>query len=68
MLINHILHLKKWDDEAERQKILSEKHARGSVARSSRETRVQEKEMRKMRRENRFTIIILVIIGSRLIE
>ncbi|KAK4719116.1 hypothetical protein R3W88_017454 [Solanum pinnatisectum] len=43
----------KWDDEAERQKILSEKHARGSVARSSRETRVQEKEMRKMRRENR---------------
>ncbi|XP_015077910.1 zinc finger CCCH domain-containing protein 62-like isoform X1 [Solanum pennellii] len=43
----------KWDDEAERQKILSEKHARGSVARSSRETRVEEKEMRKMRRENR---------------
>ncbi|KAM3375143.1 zinc finger CCCH domain-containing protein 62 [Capsicum galapagoense] len=43
----------KWDDEAERQKILSEKHARGSVARSNRETRVQEKEMRKLQRENR---------------
>ncbi|KAL3366355.1 hypothetical protein AABB24_011166 [Solanum stoloniferum] len=43
----------KWDDEAERQKILSEKHARGSVARSSRETRVQEKELRKMQREKR---------------
>lgn len=43
----------KWNDEAERQKILSEKHARGFVARSNRETRVQEKEMRQMRRENR---------------
>ncbi|CAN4100052.1 unnamed protein product [Withania somnifera] len=43
----------KWDDEAERQKILSEKHARGSVARSNRETRVQEKEKQKMRKENR---------------
>lgn len=45
----------KWDDEAERQKNLSEKHARGSVARSNRETRVQEKEMRKMRKENRLS-------------
>ncbi|PHT45851.1 hypothetical protein CQW23_15009 [Capsicum baccatum] len=43
----------KWDDEAERLKILSEKHARGSVARSNRETRVQEKEMHKLQRENR---------------
>ncbi|XP_009794763.1 zinc finger CCCH domain-containing protein 62-like [Nicotiana sylvestris] len=43
----------KWDNEAERQKILSEKHTRGSVARSNREARVQEKEMRKMRTENR---------------
>ncbi|XP_016485609.1 uncharacterized protein LOC107806010 [Nicotiana tabacum] len=43
----------KWDDEAERQEILSEKHARGSVARSNSEARVQEKEMRKMRKENR---------------
>ncbi|KAJ8560134.1 hypothetical protein K7X08_004192 [Anisodus acutangulus] len=31
----------KWDNEAERQKILSEKHARGFVARSNRETRVR---------------------------
>ncbi|XP_060218168.1 zinc finger CCCH domain-containing protein 62-like [Lycium barbarum] len=43
----------KWDNEAERQKILSEKHARGFVARSNRETRVREKEMRQMRKENR---------------
>ncbi|XP_059299552.1 zinc finger CCCH domain-containing protein 62-like [Lycium ferocissimum] len=43
----------KWDNEAERQKILSEKHARGFVARSNRGTRVREKEMRQMRKENR---------------
>lgn len=54
MLIKLILDLKKWDNEAERQKILSEKHTRGSVARSNREARVQEKEMRKMRTENRY--------------
>lgn len=53
MLIKLMLNLKKWDDEAERQEILSEKHARGSVARSNSEARVQEKEMRKMRKENR---------------
>ncbi|KAL7140425.1 hypothetical protein ABFS83_09G120200 [Erythranthe nasuta] len=37
----------KWDDEGERQKILSEKHARGGAARSNREARIQEKENRK---------------------
>lgn len=67
MLIKLILHLKKWDNEAERLKILSEKHARGSVARSNRETRVQEKEMRKMRREFRY-MRILVIPGGRFLE
>ncbi|XP_077234648.1 uncharacterized protein LOC143876842 [Tasmannia lanceolata] len=39
----------KWTDEEERRKALHEKHSRGSLARCSRETRVQHKEMRKMR-------------------
>ncbi|CAA3032055.1 zinc finger CCCH domain-containing 62-like [Olea europaea subsp. europaea] len=43
----------RWEDEGERQKILSEKHARGSMARSDREARIQEKEMRKMHKSNR---------------
>ncbi|PSS07301.1 Zinc finger CCCH domain-containing protein [Actinidia chinensis var. chinensis] len=43
----------RWKDEGERQKILSEKHARGSLARSSRETRIQLKEMRKTLKGNR---------------
>ncbi|KAK9281375.1 hypothetical protein L1049_004275 [Liquidambar formosana] len=38
----------RWEDEGERQKALMEKHSRGSVARSRRETRIEEKEMRKL--------------------
>uniref|UniRef100_A0A5B7BMS8 Putative zinc finger CCCH domain-containing protein 62 n=1 Tax=Davidia involucrata TaxID=16924 RepID=A0A5B7BMS8_DAVIN len=38
----------RWEDEGQRQKNLSEKHSRGSLARSNREARIQEKEMRKM--------------------
>ncbi|KAF9616113.1 hypothetical protein IFM89_028579 [Coptis chinensis] len=44
----------KWTDELERSKVLLEKHSRGSFARSSRETRVQEKELKKIRKEQRF--------------
>ncbi|KAI7726819.1 hypothetical protein M8C21_019516, partial [Ambrosia artemisiifolia] len=40
----------RWKDESERQKILSEKHARGNVARTNRETRLHEKEIRKTMR------------------
>ncbi|XXG81580.1 hypothetical protein AAC387_Pa09g2177 [Persea americana] len=36
-----------WADEDERKKVLLEKHSRGHFARSCRETRIQEKEMRK---------------------
>ncbi|KAF5201148.1 Zinc finger ccch domain-containing protein [Thalictrum thalictroides] len=43
----------KWTDEVERSKVLLEKHSRGSLARSSRETRVQKKEMRKVLRDQR---------------
>ncbi|CAH1422874.1 unnamed protein product [Lactuca virosa] len=43
----------RWEDESERQKILSEKHARGNAARSNRETRIQEKEKKKALREHR---------------
>ncbi|KAL8241644.1 hypothetical protein R6Q59_011946 [Mikania micrantha] len=43
----------KWEDESERQKILSEKHARGNVARTTRGARLQEKEMKKALRTNR---------------
>ncbi|XP_031744267.1 zinc finger CCCH domain-containing protein 62 isoform X2 [Cucumis sativus] len=42
-----------WEDEDERQKVLMEKHARGSLARSNREARVIEKEKRKTHKENR---------------
>ncbi|XP_038899462.1 zinc finger CCCH domain-containing protein 62-like [Benincasa hispida] len=42
-----------WEDEGERQKVLMEKHARGSLARSNRETRVVEREKRKTHKENR---------------
>lgn len=38
----------KWEDEGERQRILFEKHARGGAARSNRDARIQQKEMRKM--------------------
>lgn len=43
----------KWEDESERQKILSEKHVRGNEARNNREARIQEKEKKKALRENR---------------
>ncbi|KAE9617979.1 hypothetical protein Lal_00037807 [Lupinus albus] len=43
----------KWEDERERQKILFEKHSRGTVARGNREARMQEKERRKKPSENR---------------
>lgn len=48
------LSLQRWEDEEERRKILLEKHSRGSLARSSRETRIQEKEGRKMLRVERY--------------
>ncbi|KAK3022134.1 hypothetical protein RJ639_045273, partial [Escallonia herrerae] len=38
----------RWDNEGDRQKLLNEKHNRGAVARTNREARVQEKEMRQM--------------------
>ncbi|KAI4355400.1 hypothetical protein L6164_004179 [Bauhinia variegata] len=43
----------RWDDEGERHKILEEKHSRGSLARESREVRMQEKENRRLIMENR---------------
>ncbi|CAL0302807.1 unnamed protein product [Lupinus luteus] len=43
----------KWEDERERQKILSEKHSRGTAARGNREARMQEKDRRKKLKENR---------------
>lgn len=44
----------KWNDEGERQKILSEKHARGGAARLNREERIQQKENRKMHEATRY--------------
>ncbi|GLT56047.1 hypothetical protein SLA2020_291200 [Shorea laevis] len=38
----------RWEDEGKRQKVLMEKHSRGSIARSDREMRIQKKERRKM--------------------
>ncbi|GMH03820.1 hypothetical protein Nepgr_005659 [Nepenthes gracilis] len=46
----------RWVDEAERLRVLHEKYSRGHVARSNRENRIQEKEERKMLRENRLKI------------
>ncbi|XP_031105503.1 zinc finger CCCH domain-containing protein 62-like [Ipomoea triloba] len=43
----------RWEDEGQRQKMLSEKHARGSVARTNREARIAEKEMRMKPKLNR---------------
>ncbi|KAK9054765.1 hypothetical protein SSX86_025844 [Deinandra increscens subsp. villosa] len=43
----------RWEDESERQKILSEKHARGNLARTTREARLHEKEKKKALRESR---------------
>ncbi|KAL3598547.1 hypothetical protein D5086_006465 [Populus alba] len=48
----------RWEDEGERRKILLEKHSRGSLARSSRETRIQEKEGRKMLRVERYSDLL----------
>ncbi|KAG2728580.1 hypothetical protein I3760_01G212000 [Carya illinoinensis] len=45
----------RWEDEWERQKVLMEKHSRGSVARSDREVRIQEKEKRKMLKATRIS-------------
>ncbi|KAM0836255.1 hypothetical protein ACQ4PT_062448 [Festuca glaucescens] len=42
-----------WPDEQERSRVLQEKHARGFLARKSREVRIHEKEIGKMRRFNR---------------
>ncbi|OVA08310.1 zinc finger protein [Macleaya cordata] len=44
-----------WADEEERRKVLQEKHSRGSLARSNRETRIQDKETRNMLRGQRVT-------------
>ncbi|KAF8393665.1 hypothetical protein HHK36_021911 [Tetracentron sinense] len=43
----------RWADEGERRRTLLEKHSRGSLARSNRETRIQEKETRKMHKGQR---------------
>lgn len=45
----------RWEDEGKRQKVLMDKHSRGSLARSDREARVQEKENRKMLKANRIS-------------
>ncbi|KAJ8755833.1 hypothetical protein K2173_024378 [Erythroxylum novogranatense] len=42
-----------WENEDERCKVLMEKHSRGSIARSDRETRIQEIEKKKLLRELR---------------
>ncbi|KAJ0075687.1 hypothetical protein Patl1_33771 [Pistacia atlantica] len=46
----------RWDDEGERHRVLMEKHSRGSLARSDRETRIQGKEKRKKLRANRMSM------------
>ncbi|CAN1169095.1 Zinc finger CCCH domain-containing protein 62 [Linum perenne] len=38
----------RWPDEQERSRVLMEKHSRGSLARSNRETRITEKEKKKL--------------------
>lgn len=43
----------RWEDESERQKMLWEKHARGSLARSNRDARLVEKEKRKTLRTSK---------------
>ncbi|KAL5757308.1 hypothetical protein ACOSP7_019919 [Xanthoceras sorbifolium] len=43
----------RWEDEGERRKVLMEKHTRGAHARSDRETRIHEKEIRKQLKPNR---------------
>ncbi|XP_031400417.1 zinc finger CCCH domain-containing protein 62-like [Punica granatum] len=44
----------RWEDEAEREKLLMEKHSRGSLARSDREARLREKERRKALKAERY--------------
>ncbi|XP_031375389.1 zinc finger CCCH domain-containing protein 62-like isoform X2 [Punica granatum] len=46
----------RWEDEAERQKNLMEKHSRGSLARSDREARLREKERRKALKAERLAM------------
>ncbi|KAL6568320.1 hypothetical protein OROHE_004004 [Orobanche hederae] len=43
----------KWEDEGERQKMLSEKHARGGAARLNREARIKQRETRKAHKPTR---------------
>ncbi|XP_062156567.1 zinc finger CCCH domain-containing protein 62-like isoform X2 [Alnus glutinosa] len=45
----------RWEDERERQKVLMDKHSRGSFARSDREARIQEKELRKVLKATRIS-------------
>ncbi|KAL6585220.1 hypothetical protein OROMI_004509 [Orobanche minor] len=45
----------KWEDEGERQKMLSEKHARGGAARLNRDARIKQRETRKARKPTRAT-------------
>lgn len=42
-----------WPDEQKRSRVLQEKHARGFIARKSRDVRIHDKEIEKMRRFNR---------------
>lgn len=49
-----LLNYQKWEDEGERQRILAEKHSRGCVARSKREVRVQQKELRNTLKSKRY--------------
>ncbi|KAK0586560.1 hypothetical protein LWI29_008892 [Acer saccharum] len=52
----------RWEDEGERRKVLMEKHARGSHARSDRETRICEKEMRKQHKANRYPPYLVLVL------
>ncbi|KAF3451995.1 hypothetical protein FNV43_RR08091 [Rhamnella rubrinervis] len=45
----------RWEDEGERQQVLMEKHLRGSLARSDREVRFQEKEKKKRLKAKRIS-------------
>uniref|UniRef100_A0A803LDI6 SAP domain-containing protein n=1 Tax=Chenopodium quinoa TaxID=63459 RepID=A0A803LDI6_CHEQI len=49
---------RRWEDESERQRVLSEKHCRGSLARSSREARIQGKISKKMLKGARYGLSI----------
>ncbi|KAL6560012.1 hypothetical protein OROGR_005129 [Orobanche gracilis] len=46
----------KWEDEGKRQKMLSEKHARGGAARLNREARMKQRETRKAHKPTRATM------------